>query len=202
MANFCKYCGRPLQDGELCSCPQAQAEAAQQYQGQQPFQGGYQQPPQGGYQQPPQGGYQQPPQGGYQQPPQGGYQQPPYQQPYAQPAYDPYDHTAEFDPQDISDNKVIAMLVYLMGAIGVLIALLASQSSPYVMFHVRQSLKIIVVSTLLSIIMVVLIWTVLVPIACGIAFVVLFVVNIICFFQVCSGKAKEPAVIRSLNFLR
>ena len=73
MATFCKYCGRTLQDGEICTCPQAQAEAAQQYQG-------YQQPPQG-YQQP----YQQPPQG-YQQPPQGyqqGYQQPPqgYQQP-------------------------------------------------------------------------------------------------------------------------
>ena len=89
MANFCKYCGKVLQDGEICSCPQAQAEAAQQYQSyqqpQQPPQG-YQQPPQD-YQQPPQG-YQQPPQG-YQQPPQG-YQQPPqgYQQPpqgYQQP---------------------------------------------------------------------------------------------------------------------
>ena len=92
MANFCKYCGKPLQDGEICSCPQAQAEAAQQYQSQQPPQEIYQQPPQGGYQQPPQGGYQQPPQGGYQQPPQGSYQQPPqggYQQPpqggYQQP---------------------------------------------------------------------------------------------------------------------
>ena len=38
MANFCQYCGKPLQDGESCSCPQAQAEAAQQE--------GYQQPPQ------------------------------------------------------------------------------------------------------------------------------------------------------------
>ena len=87
MASFCKYCGKVLQDGEICSCPQAQAEAAQQYQGQPP-QGGYQQPPQGGYQQPPQGGYQQPPQGGYQQPPQGDYQQLPqggYQQPPQQP---------------------------------------------------------------------------------------------------------------------
>ena len=79
MASYCKYCGKALQDGEVCSCPQAQAEAAQQYQGYQPPPQGYQQPPQG-YQQPPQG-YQQPPQG-YQQPPQG-YQQPPqgYQPP-------------------------------------------------------------------------------------------------------------------------
>ena len=71
MANFCKYCGKALQDGEICSCPQAQAEAAQQFQGQQPQQS-FQQPPQQGFQQSPQG-YQQPPQG--YQPPQG-FQQP------------------------------------------------------------------------------------------------------------------------------
>ena len=32
--------------------------------------------------------------------------------------------------------------------------------------------------------------------------VVLTVIELICFFQVCSGKAKEPAIIRSLNFLK
>ena len=69
MANFCKYCGKALQDGEICSCPQAQADAARQYQGQHP-----QQPPQG-YQQP------QPPQQNYQQPqaPQGYQAQQPQQ---------------------------------------------------------------------------------------------------------------------------
>ena len=180
MANFCKYCGKVLQDGEICSCPQAQAEAAAQAQGQQPPPNFYQQPPQ------------------YQQPP----YQPPQYQPYGQPVYNPYDHTAEFDPKDISDNKVFAMLVYLMGTIGVIIALLASHASPYAMFHVRQGLKLTVVNILLGIIMVVLIWTVIVPIICGIAFVVLFVINIICFFQVCGGKAKEPAIVCSLGFLR
>lgn len=98
MANFCKYCGKALQDGEICSCPQAQAEAAQQYQNQQPQQPpqGYQppqQPPQGyqlpqqppqGYQPPPQGYQPQQPQQGY-QPPQG-YQQPPQGYQPQQPA--------------------------------------------------------------------------------------------------------------------
>ena len=60
MAAFCKYCGKSLQDGEICSCPQAQAEAAQMYQSQQQPQ----QPPQGDYQQPQQPfpSYPQPPQ--------------------------------------------------------------------------------------------------------------------------------------------
>lgn len=47
-------------------------------------------------------------------------------QPAFAPAYDPYDHTAEFDPKDISDNKVFAMICYLMGFIGIIVALLAT----------------------------------------------------------------------------
>lgn len=115
---------------------------------------------------------------------------------------DPYDHTAEFDPQDISDNKVYAMLVYLMGTIGIIIALLAAQSSRFVAFHVRQALKIVAVNLLMGIISAVLIWTFIVPIAAGVMVVVFWVIKIICFFQVCSGKAKEPAIIRSLGFMK
>lgn len=127
-------------------------------------------------------------------------QMPPYMQ--APPVYDPYDHTSEFDPKDISDNKVISMLVYLLGWIGVIIALLACNNSPYTAFHVRQSLKFTVVEILVAIISLVLCWTFIVPIAAGIFAIVLFVIKIICFFQICNGKAKEPAIIRSLNFLK
>ena len=115
---------------------------------------------------------------------------------------DPYDHTAEFDPQDISDNKVYAMLVYLMGTIGIIIALLAAQSSRFVAFHVRQALKIVAVNLLMVIASAVLFWTIIVPFAAGVMAVVLWVIKIICFFQVCSGKAKEPAIIRSLGFMK
>lgn len=134
-----------------------------------------------------------------------GYAQQSYgQQPYAAPALavDPYDHTADFDAQDISDNKVLCMLVYLMGAIGIIYALLAGKDSKYVAFHVRQALKFEVVTILLGLIAAVLCWTIIVPIAAGICIAIIFVLKIICFFQICSGKAKEPAIIRSLGFLR
>lgn len=130
---------------------------------------------------------------GYQYPPQGAY--------YA-PAYDPYDHTAEFDPKDISDNKVISMLVYLLGPVGIIIALLASSTSPYAGFHVRQALKISVVEILSTLVALVLCWTFIVPLAFGIFSIVLTVIKFICFFQICGGKAKEPAIIRSLGFLK
>ncbi len=136
----------------------------------------------------------------------GPYQQnAPYQnippQGYA-PVYDPYDHTREFDPKDISENKVISMLVYLMGAIGIIIALLASNTSKYAAFHVRQALKFTVVEILALLCTVFLCWTLIVPLAYGILMIVFTVLKFICFFQICSGKAKEPAIIRSLSFLK
>ncbi len=134
----------------------------------------------------------------YQQAP--NYNQPPYGYAPA-PAYDPYDHTAEFDAKDISENKVISMLVYLLGPIGIVIALLASSTSAYAGFHVRQALKITVVEILSAIVAAVLFFTVIVPIAYAILAIALTVIKFICFFQICGGKAKEPAIIRSLKFL-
>ncbi len=94
MAKFCSQCGKPLQEGEICTCQQqtgagVKAEAPQAPQA----------PPQGGPQMygqaPPQGGPQMygqvPPQGGpqmYGQAPQGGpgmYGRPGYGQPYGGP---------------------------------------------------------------------------------------------------------------------
>lgn len=126
----------------------------------------------------------------------------PPQQAYT-PNYAPnYDHTAEFDAKDISDNKVIAMLVYLLGPVGVIIALLVGNDSPYAAFHVRQALKITVVNTLLTLITTLLCWTIIVPFAASLLILALTVIKFICFFQVCNGKAEEPAIIRNLNFLK
>lgn len=122
--------------------------------------------------------------------------------PYGVPFMDPYDHTAEFDAKDISDNKVICMLIYLTGFVGILVALLASNTSKYVSFHVRQALKFLVVNSLVLIITALTFWTVIVPIAAGILTIVLGVCQIICFFDICKGKAKEPYIIRNLTFLK
>lgn len=128
------------------------------------------------------------------------YQQPVYQQPV--PAYNPYDHTAEFDAADVKENKLYAMLMYLTGIVGIIIALLAAKESDYVQFHLRQNVKFLVVEMLLALCAVVLMFTVVVPIAAMIVLVVVEIIRLISFFQVCGGKAKEPAIIRSLGFLK
>lgn len=139
----------------------------------------------------------------------------PFQQQYTANATtpDPFDHTAEFTREDISSNKVISMLVYLMGWVGIIIALMVSNTSKYVGFHVRQALKFTVVEVLIPIALGVcaiiniipfLGWFVyiLAAITAGVLYVVFFVLKIICFFQICKGQAKEPAIIRNLNFLK
>ena len=118
------------------------------------------------------------------------------------PVVDPYDHTAEFDAQDISDNKVYCMLIYLMGAIGIIIALLATPDSPYARFHVRQCVKITVCELLISFLSAVLCWTIIVPIAGAVCLAILFVVQIICFVRICKGLAKEAPIVCKLDFLK
>ena len=118
------------------------------------------------------------------------------------PAVDPYDHTAEFDAADISANKVLAMMPYLTGIMGVIIAMLAHADSPYTAFHVKQYLKLSVCQILLLIVSAVLCFTILIPVLGAIALAVLLVIRIICFVQICLGRAKEPAIVRRLGFLK
>ncbi len=117
-------------------------------------------------------------------------------------AVDSRDHTAEFDAKDISDNKVFAMIAYLMGIVGVAVALIASSESKYTRFHVTQSLKIIVCNTLLSIATALVAWTIVGAFAGGVCMIILFVLKIMCFVDVCNGKAKEPAIICGFGFLK
>ncbi|MBE6570014.1 MAG: zinc ribbon domain-containing protein [Ruminococcaceae bacterium] len=110
------------------------------------------------------------------------------------------DHTAEFQKEDISANKVLAMIPYLMGWIGIIITLLAAGTSAYAGFHVRQALKIQVCSTLVTIIGAIipfLGW-----LAIAVFGIMVLVINIICFFSVCKGEAKEPPIISGLAFLK
>lgn len=142
------------------------------------------------------------------------YGQAPYGQSYGQapygqqpPAYaapvvpDPYDHTAEFEAQDISDHKVYCMLCYLMGVPGIIIALLAGKDSPYTQFHVRTAIRFVVAETLIALVTLLLCWTVIALLVGGLAICALAIMEIVCFFQICSGKAKDPAILRSIKFL-
>ena len=123
-----------------------------------------------------------------------------YQAPVMEPT--PWDHTPEYEEKDVADHKLMARLVYLTGILGLILALLDRSESAYLEFHKKQGLKLLVTEVVLALASVLLCWTLLVPFACGCALAVLQVIRIICFFRVCGGKSVEPAIVRSLGFLK
>ena len=112
---------------------------------------------------------------------------------------DPTDHTAEFDPADIHDNKLFAMMPYIFSLVGMLIAVVVGQKSPYTMFHVKQALKIQILAFISVIFSVVPIigW-----IATTVCIIIAAVVEIICFVRVCQNKAIEAPIASKFGFLK
>ncbi len=112
-----------------------------------------------------------------------------------------HDHTNKYEADDIAQNKSIAMLCYLMGPFGIIMAGLLSQTSPYAMFHVRQSTRFLVLNMLCVFAMSILFWTFIVPIAAGILLLAIFIAQIVTVVQIAQGKAVIPFILRSIKFL-
>jgi len=119
--------------------------------------------------------------------------------PMAAPVVANYDHTAEFTAQEVSEGKVYGLSIYLLGIAGIIIALLGARDNRYVAFHIRTYLKLEICMILSFVLCIIpfLGWF-----ACGIIVCIIGVLQIICFFNVCSGKAIDPAIIRGLKFLQ
>ncbi len=121
-----------------------------------------------------------------------------YQQPYVAPSYDPADHTREFDPKDIADNKLYATLPYFFGILGIIPALLV-KDSPFTEFHIKASIRLTLAGILLLVpcIIPVLGW-----IVSGIGYIVLTVLYIMAIVWVLQGKAKDIPIISKIGFLK
>ncbi len=133
----------------------------------------------------------------------------PQQNAYAQPmptapVVSSTDHTAEFSPAEVADNKLFAALIYALSIVGVVIALLANlnNKSAYLKFHIKQGLKLFITDLIVSFCTLVLCWTCIVPIAGAVCAIILVVVQIICFIQTLRNKSVEPPIISGLGFLK
>ena len=112
-----------------------------------------------------------------------------------------WDHTAEFDSEDIEKNKIFALLCYLTSIIGIALVFLGAKDSPYAMYHAKQAIKLEVSAALALLAGTFLCWTCIAPVAAMILLIIICVLEIICIFQVFFGYAKEPWLIRSFKFL-
>jgi len=101
----------------------------------------------------------------------------------------------QFDPQDIADNRIMAMLGYL--SMGVL-PMLGCRNSAFAMHHVNQALWIFIGSMLCSLAAGILAFTFIIPILAGIALIVLFVFEIIGIVRALKGSGKYLPFIEKL----
>ena len=115
---------------------------------------------------------------------------------------DPFDHTYEFSPRDVSKNKAFALAGYLFGILGIIAALIFGKDSPYLAFHMHQAIKISVTRSLMVLVSLLFIWTGLVPLAAFIGNIILYVVQLICIFRTCGGTSKEVPILKNFDFLK
>lgn len=122
------------------------------------------------------------------------------------------DYSARFGQNDISENKVSAIAAYLLGPIGIIIALLIARDSAYTAFHVRQALKMTICSVILEVFAAIFALFGLIPLV-GIIFKMMLlltfatwmgvlILRLIAIAQVSNGEAKEPPIIRNFAFLK
>ena len=107
------------------------------------------------------------------------------------------DTTALYDPQDIQNNKVMAILAYL--GILVLVPLLGAKQSPFARFHTNQGLLLIICEIVLSVAVAILggipVIGFLLKLVRGLGTLALLIIGIV---NAANGRAKELPLIGNL----
>jgi uncharacterized membrane protein len=119
------------------------------------------------------------------------------------------DTTAEFDPADIQQNKIMAIFAYI--GILVLIPILAAPNSKFARFHANQGLVLLIVDVAVGVVTSVLgvilgfipvvgaLIVALISAALGILLLVLMILGIV---NAANGQAKELPLIGSFRLLK
>ena len=115
------------------------------------------------------------------------------------------DVTSEFDPQDINQNKVMAVLAYF--GILFLVPLLAAKESKFAQFHANQGIVLCILwiaigilNFILSMILRNASW--ISSILCSLLYLVCGILAIIGIVNAAQGKAKELPIIGKIKILK
>lgn len=111
------------------------------------------------------------------------------------------DTTGEYDPADIEQNKVFAILAYL--SILVLVPILGAKESKFARFHANQGLVLFIAAIAIGIVIGILQLIPVLGIIVGwIISIALLVLCIIGIVNACNGKAKELPLIGGIKILK
>ncbi len=119
------------------------------------------------------------------------------------------DSTAEFDKQDIEDNRIMALLSYLFWL--VLIPIFAAPKSKFARFHANQGLVLTIIGTVVGAVLSIvggilgailsILGTIvgIIGAVIGLAFLILAILGIV---NAINGKAKELPLIGGIKILK
>ena len=114
------------------------------------------------------------------------------------------DTTAEYDPNDIEQNKVMALLAYL--SILVLIPIFAAPRSKFARFHVNQGIVLAIAEVIASILAGILTSIPFIGWLFGIVFGLIdlaaFILAVLGILNAVNGKAKELPFIGKFRLLK
>lgn len=106
------------------------------------------------------------------------------------------DYTAEQDPADVDNNKVMAILAYI--GILVLIPLICAKNSKFARFHTNQGLVLFLIGIICGLCASIPVVGILFKIAAALV----FVCQIVGIVYAAQGKAKEIPVIGNIVILK
>ena len=114
------------------------------------------------------------------------------------------DTTSQFDPNDIQQNKVMAVLAYLSWL--VLVPIFGAKNSPFARFHANQGLALAIADIVCALILRILAKLPLVgwvfSIAGGLLGLVCLAFAIIGIVNAASGRAKELPIVGKFRVLK
>lgn len=99
------------------------------------------------------------------------------------------DFTSQYDPKDIADNKVMAVLAYIGWLILIPLLVSPAKNSPFVRFHTNQGLILFIASFIIG----------LIPCIGQIACLILMVLGIV---NAANGQAKELPILGKFRLLK
>ena len=118
--------------------------------------------------------------------------------------FDTPDTTAEYEPKDIQDNKIMAVLAYI--GLLLLIPLFAAKNSKFARFHVNQGLPLMIVGLAIGIISIPLglipIVRIITSIIFGLAGLCVLALAILGIVNAATGKAKELPLVGKFKILK
>ncbi|MFV0399743.1 MAG: DUF4870 domain-containing protein [Oscillospiraceae bacterium] len=118
------------------------------------------------------------------------------------------DSTANFDPKDIEENKVMALLSYI--GFLFLVPMLAKKESPYAQFHAKQGANLFILEIIVSVVFFILglilggipVIGTIISIISWLASLCLGILAILGIVNAVTGKAKELPLIGSIKIIK